>query len=89
MISFAFLMKLLCLYLKYSEAMAAAITTINDFKKDRAHLVLSPKPGQGFKPLAVNLSVFQLVLSSEGSCRPSEGSPRPQANFFLIIYMCI
>ena len=49
-------------------------------------MVLSPKPGQGFKPLAVNLLVFQLVLSSEGSCRPSEGSPRPQC---FIIYICI
>ena len=36
-------------------------------------------------------AVFQLILSSgeggggEGSCRPSEGSPRPCANFFRYI----
>ena len=29
-------------------------------------------------------SVFQLILSSRGSCKPSEGSPRPHANFFLL-----
>ena len=29
-------------------------------------------------------SVFQLILSSGGSCKPSEGSPRSHANFFLL-----
>ena len=29
-------------------------------------------------------AVFQLILSSRGSCRPSEGSPRACANFFFI-----
>ena len=29
-------------------------------------------------------SVFQLILSSGGSCNPSEGSPRSHASFFLL-----
>ena len=32
-------------------------------------------------------SAFQLILSSRGSCRPSEGSPRPHANFFCYIQL--
>ena len=32
-----------------------------------------------------NKAVFQSILSSRGSCRPSEWSPRPRANFFSII----
>ena len=28
------------------------------------------------------ITAFQLILSSRGSCRPSEGSPRPHAIFF-------
>ena len=28
--------------------------------------------------------MFQLIISRGGSCRPSEGSPRPHANFFAI-----
>ena len=31
------------------------------------------------------LSAFQLILSSGGSCRPSDGSPRPHANFLHYI----
>ena len=31
------------------------------------------------------LSAFQLTLSSRGSCRPSDGSPRPRANFLHYI----
>ena len=31
-------------------------------------------------------SVFQLILSSGGSCKPSEGSPRSHANFFFVIF---
>ena len=35
------------------------------------------------------LSAFQLILSSGGSCRPSDGSPRPHANFLLFFYTLI
>ena len=34
-----------------------------------------------------NQSAFQLILSSGGSCRPSEGSPRPRANSFRYIQL--
>ena len=29
-------------------------------------------------------TAFQFILSSKGSCRPSEGSPRPCPNFFVV-----
>ena len=32
-------------------------------------------------------ATFQLILSSAGSCRPSEGPPRPHANFFRYIQL--
>ena len=34
--------------------------------------------------LRVTLSAVQLILSSRGSCRPTEGSLRPCANFFSL-----
>ena len=32
-----------------------------------------------------SFTAFQLIILSRGSCRPSEGSPRPCANFFCYI----
>ena len=34
-------------------------------------------------------TAFQFILSSKGSCRPSEGSPRPCPNFFVVFNLTL